>query len=352
MTKKPKNARDKTGKTLHERHTARWAALKKERASWLEQYRDISKYIMPRMERFLLSDRNKGGKRFSDIYDSTGTRALRVNSAGMMAGMTSPARPWFRLATPDPALMEDADVKLWMDKVTKLMRDVFAKSNLYRSLHSMYEELAAFGTAAMIIEPDFDNVVHCHTLTAGEYAIAADDRGYATTLYREFDLSVAQLVERFGFEACSVRVQGLFDRGDLDTWVTVLHAIAPRIQRDASKKDSKNMPFESVYLEVNGDKIRCCVRLAIRFFRRWCRVGLLLAGTCTVPAPEWRRWAIANNCSISNCARRKPSTTKPSRLCRLPHNSNLPRATCSRAGFLTSIQWGRATVFVRRLRSI
>ena len=78
---------------------ARWGALTTERSSWIEHWRDISQYLMPRNGRYFLTDRNKGEKRHNTIIDSTGTRANRILAAGMMAGMTSPARPWFRLTT-------------------------------------------------------------------------------------------------------------------------------------------------------------------------------------------------------------------------------------------------------------
>ena len=66
--------------------------------------------------------------------------------------MTSPARPWFRLTTSDPELDESAAVKLWLSDVQRLMLMVFSRSNTYRALHSVYEELGAFGTAANIEE--------------------------------------------------------------------------------------------------------------------------------------------------------------------------------------------------------
>ena len=68
----------------------RWGALKSERSSWLTHWREISDYLLPRSGRFLTTDRNKGDKRHNNIYDTTGTRALCVLAAGMMAGMTRP----------------------------------------------------------------------------------------------------------------------------------------------------------------------------------------------------------------------------------------------------------------------
>jgi hypothetical protein len=231
---------------------ARWGALKSERSTWWSHYQELSDFILPRSGRFFIQDRNRGQKRHNNIYDNTGTKSLRVLAAGMMAGMTSPARPWFRLSTPDAALNENPAVKEWLSQVTRLMLDIFAKSNTYRALHSMYEELGTFGTAASIIMPDFDNVIHHYPLTTGEYCIAQDWKGQVVTLYREFQKTVGEMVTEFGRDKCSVGVQNLWDIGQLDQWITIIHAIEPRSDRDSSKRDSLNMPWKSVYFELNN----------------------------------------------------------------------------------------------------
>lgn len=235
--------------TKRQRILKRKASLWNERSSWISHYQEISDYVMPRAGRYFVSDRNRGSKRHNSIYDNTSLRALRVLAAGMMAGMTSPARPWFRLALSDKKLMEQGPVKVWLNECNTLLRDVFNKSNTYRSLHSGYEELGAFGTAASIVLKDFDNVIHHYPLTAGEYAIATNDKGVVDTIIREFDMTVGQLVNRFGRDKCSITVQGLFDNHQLDQWITVVHAIEPRHERDPGKKDAKNMRFSSCYIE-------------------------------------------------------------------------------------------------------
>ena len=232
----------------------RWGQLRNERESWMSHWKEISDYLLPRSGRFFVTDRNRGDKRHNSIYDSTGTRALRVLAAGMMAGMTSPARPWFRLTTFDPQLDESAAVKTWLADVTRLMQMVFAKSNTYRALHSMYEELGAFGTASSIVLADFNSVIHHYTLTTGEFAMAADHRGQINTLYREFQMTVAQMVREFGRDNCSPTVQTLFDRGALEQWVTIMHAIEPRVDRDVTKRDDRNMAWKSVYFEHGGNE--------------------------------------------------------------------------------------------------
>ena len=233
---------------------SRWGQLQNERESWMAHWKEISDYLLPRSGRFFVEDRNRGDKRHNNIYDSTGTRALRVLAAGMMAGMTSPARPWFRLTTSDPQLDESAAVKAWLADVTRLMQMVFAKSNTYRALHSMYEELGAFGTASTIVLADYTSVIHHYPLTTGEFAMAADHRGQINTLYREFQMTVAQVVREFGRSNCSPTVQTLFDRGALEQWVTVMQAIEPRVDRDLTKRDDRNMAWKSIYFEPGGNE--------------------------------------------------------------------------------------------------
>ena len=235
--------------SLRAQYATRKGELWRERSTWFPQWIEINRYLLPRNGRFLVTDRNRGEKRHNQIYDSTGTRALRVLAAGLMAGMTSPARPWFRLATSDGELMQYEPVKLWLNDVTELMRQIFNRSNTYRSLHMIYEEIGGYGTGATIMLPDFQDVIRHYPLTIGEYAVATDHRGEVNTLYREFDMTVAQIVGQFGKDNCSDTVKALHTSGRLDAWVTVTHVIEPRKDRDVRSKLAKDMAIASCYFE-------------------------------------------------------------------------------------------------------
>jgi hypothetical protein len=239
---------------LYQQYLIRRSALSTERATWLPQYREISQFIMPRTGRFLLTDQNKGDKRYNSIIDSTGTRALRVLAAGLMAGMTSPARPWFRLSTLDTDLMEYGPVKMWLNVVAEKMRTIFSRSNTYRSLHTLYEELGLYGTGCSIMLDDFDDVIRHYPSTCGEYMIATDSRNQVNTLYREFQMTVAALVGEFGLANVSAHVKSMWDAGrNLDAWIPVMHVIEQRTDRDLSEFRSKlgrNLAYTSTYMEL------------------------------------------------------------------------------------------------------
>jgi hypothetical protein len=258
-------------------HLARWGQLKSERASWVPHWTELSRHLQPRLGRFFVNDRNRGEKRHNAIYDSSGTRALRILAAGMMAGMTSPARPWFRLTTADPQLALSENVRQWLSDVTKLMLDVYQRSNTYRAFQGIYEELGCFGTAASIVLPNFQRVQHHFPSTIGEYAIATDYEGTVNTFYREFQMQVGPIVGQFGLSNCTRTVQSLYARGSLDTWLTVYHAIEPRTDRDPKARDSKNMPFASWYFEAGANPDQYLSESGFKSFRvlapRWHAVG-------------------------------------------------------------------------------
>lgn len=245
---------DGSNPRLKQQAMTRLGNLKLERASWWYHWQELTLYLLPRHGRFFRQDRNKGWRRHGAIYDNTATRALRTLSAGLMGGLTSPARPWFRLTTSDPKLAEFYPVKVWLADATRLMLEIFQRSNTYRMLHSTYEELGVFGTAASIMADDFNDVIHHHSLTAGEYCIATDWRGEPCTLYREFERPVSEIVKEFGLANVSGTVKSLYQNGSLDQWIPILHQVEPRADRDPSKKNAKNMAWKSVYWELGGDK--------------------------------------------------------------------------------------------------
>lgn len=242
------------GLTDRQRVLQRKGALWQERASWLMHWREISEYQQPRLGRYMVTDVNKGWKRHNSIYDNTAIGAARTLAAGMMSGMTSPARPWFKMELADRDLMEYGPVKSWLFACTNLLRDIFARSNTYRSLHQGYEELGLFGTWATAVLPDYENVIHHYNMTIGEYAIGTDHRGKVNTLAREMQMTVGQMVGQYGIENCSSTIKSLYERGNLDAWVPIIHMIEPNTGRDLTKRDNKNMAYQSRYLEIGGNE--------------------------------------------------------------------------------------------------
>lgn len=245
-------------KSRQQLYRERLGALKDERSSWLPHWRELSEQILPRRSRFLLTDANKGTRRNSSIIDGTPTRAVRVLAAGMMGGITSPARPWFRLTTPDPQLAEFAPVRGWLHHVEERLRQAFAKGNIYRALARMYGSLGTFGTHAELVEEDDEDVLRAYEIPIGSYCLAQGPRRSVDTLYRELRMKVGQLVKKFGrlqkgklnLSNFSQVVRDAWVQKKLDQWVDVVHLVEPNDARDASRADYLGMGWRSCWFEA------------------------------------------------------------------------------------------------------
>lgn len=232
-----------------QRYDRRLQALKTERAGWEPSWRDISDWIQPWRARFTVTDADKGNRKNTKLINETPYLSARTLASGMMAGVTSPARPWFKLEVPDPELMESAAVKQWLYEVERRMRGAMGKSNLYNALHQFYSELGTFATSSFIIVEDDEDIFRAVPLTIGSYYLANGYKLRVDTLYREFEMSVRQLVQQFGRDSVSHGVRTAYDNGNLEERREVVHLIEPNDERDPRKADNSNMAYRSVYYE-------------------------------------------------------------------------------------------------------
>lgn len=227
----------------------RLEALKSERSSFIPTWRELSDYHLAHRGRFLVSDRNKGHKRNTRQYNNTSKMSARTLASGMMAGITSPARPWFKLGAPDPNLNDVTAVKEWLFEVQTLMYRVFSQSNTYISLHTLYGELGVFGTGAMGIYEDYDNVIRCKPYSVGSYCLGTNGRNEVDTFYREYQKTIGECVKLFGFDNCSAYIKEQWRRGNTEAWVDIVHVVEPNDDRDMMSPLARDKKFRSIYYE-------------------------------------------------------------------------------------------------------
>lgn len=246
-------------KTKRQEYEVLRAQLNNEASSFMSHWRDLGDYILPRRPRFYTSDVNRGDRRNQKIIDSTATLAARNLRSGMMSGITSPARPWFRVTLNDLLLAESQHIKQWLYNTNTQMIDVFVKSNLYNALPIIYGDIGVFGTSALFIEKDPDFVIRTYPLPIGSYKIALDQYLKVRVFFREFKMTVRQLVEKFGeknqrtgsadWSNFSHHVKHQYDQSNYETWIDVCHVVGPNKEYSQNKLQSKYKKFSSCYYE-------------------------------------------------------------------------------------------------------
>ena len=236
---------------------------------WRPHFQEVAKYVLPRRYEWLASQRAFDTKRTispsTTILDPTATGAVRVLSNGLMNGITSPARPWFRLRLSGfPEDLEyPQDFTVWLDECERRMNIIFNESNFYNAQSVQYLELAGFGTSAMLVYEDFDEVIRCYNSPMGEYRIFQDNRRVVVGLSREFQLSTAQMVAEFGLENVSEMVQRQYKDGGSGLLHThpICHLVEPNT-RDSEPRLPSVFSYREIYWEAKHSQDGNVLRVA------------------------------------------------------------------------------------------
>ena len=176
--------------------------LVNQRLTWEPVWRDVRDLVVPARGRSLDGIENvaeaNSGIRHDKRINGTTSRALGVLGAGIQSGVTSKARQWFVLASPDEKVNSYRPVREWYDDVQKILEGLFRRTNFYSASLHTYMEMAAFGQGAMAILEHPDNVFYCRTFTTGTYWMGADQYGEIDTFFYREVLTARQMDQRYG----------------------------------------------------------------------------------------------------------------------------------------------------------
>lgn len=208
----------------------RLEALRSYRWSWWAHWALLAEMYNPRRYRWFVTPNqwNRGSPMNQAIVDETGLLAARKLSSGLLGGLTSPTKPWMRLAIHGMEDIGEGPEAIWLSTCTSLMLRVFAESNFYTTLGEYYWDLGVFGSALMYEFEDPDTIVNFVQPAIGEFFFGCDNAGRVDTSAREYTYTVAQTVQEFGEENCSTDVKAGFKQpGGKDREVVICHMIEP-----------------------------------------------------------------------------------------------------------------------------
>lgn len=205
---------------------------------WSTNWSDLAEFILPRRSIWLTqstggiptpNNMTRGREINSAIIDPTATYAVRVCAGGLMSGLASPSRPWFKVVPSLKNVKLDSEARQWLDDVEDRVYTVLAQSNFYNSFAQECEDLVVFGTAPVLIYEDEKEIIRCYNPVIGEYYLSSSAEMRVDGVFRTFVMTVSQIVDFFGVENCSQDVQKLWQAkgNSLEVERIIGHAIEP-----------------------------------------------------------------------------------------------------------------------------
>lgn len=218
---------------------------------------DICRFVNPRRENIKQSDytKQKGQRRGKDCYDGTPLGALNTWADGMQGFLVSESLNWFRSEMDNPYLNTIDEVTEWLQEYDRIMYEAFRRSNFYSTIPMWLRDAGSIGTAPLYGEEDIAGGKSVFTaIHPREVYISEDKYGEVDTVFREFEFTARQAIEKFGEEK--------FDESFVSAAKTApekrhlfIHAVYPNDDVLFGSNGTKGKKLKSIYVRVEGDVV-------------------------------------------------------------------------------------------------
>jgi|TARA_Y100000294_G_scaffold23865_1_gene20312 hypothetical protein len=240
-------------KKLAQELKANLSRLIEKRKTWESHWQECADLFLPRRAD-ITEKHTRGDKRNIQIFDATSTHSLELLASSLHGTLTSSATRWFSLRFKNAVLNDEDSAREWLENSTDKMYLAFSRSNFQQSVYECYFDLLCFGTAAVFLESDEEDIIRFSARHIKEIYIAENDKGLINCIYRKFSMTAKAAVEKWGLENLSKNIQSIFKNAPFDE-VEFCHVVKPREMYDPRKLDKINMPFISIYFEMESENV-------------------------------------------------------------------------------------------------
>lgn len=238
----------------------RLGKIKSRHTNFIGVWADCARYCVPNASPFSSSvAKTVGGKKRQPI-DIQGVLCNNTLAAFLYANTIYSKEQWFDLKAMKKEVegieVADEELNKVLEQAAKKTLEVISASNCVPIYQRFLRNYCGFGTAAFYSEFNSNNELICRQFDISNIYIAENSKGIVDSVFREFEYTARQAVQEFGEENLSEEIKkAASSNNDQDKLFTFIHAVFPRKKRIKGKKTPDNMPFASVYVELNAKKV-------------------------------------------------------------------------------------------------
>ena len=254
--------------TVAEEVLKKFTVMKAERAKWEPMWNKAAEMCSVDSELF---STDKRGRVKQAVFDTTGRNALSCFAASMKSVIVPTTSRWHRLKPVDPKLDDNEAVKKYLENATDVLfrARYAANSNFATESDVLFSQLGIYGHSVWMVDDDIGRGIIYRAIPVKEAYIRKNDRGQLDAVFREYELSAAEAVRKFGGRV-SEEIRRAADVQPMRSF-KFLHAVFEREDYEAKRKDFRGMRFASVHIELLSKRViqeggyRTCPYMAPRF---------------------------------------------------------------------------------------
>jgi hypothetical protein len=225
----------------------RMKRLETDRANFDELYQDATDYANPHNSQII--DERSSGEVLMDLFDTTAEESNIQLASGLYSFMFPTETRAFVLEIEDEELMEQDNVKQWLDATTKMIHKRLIGSTFREAFFEFLKSLGVFGTGCLYEEKGKKVPITFINYFMRDIYVVRNSDGDVDTVFRRFKFSARQAVQEFGLENLGEKITTAYNSvSERDKKFEFLHVVEPREDRDLNADNPGNMPWASIYI--------------------------------------------------------------------------------------------------------
>ena len=226
--------------------------LESKRANFDSHWREVAERVLPNQNEFQGNNQTEGAKRNEKIFDSTAVMALDRAASAIDSLVTPSSQYYHRLDPEDDDLMEDQEVRLWLDELNRALFRMRYKpeANFASQAHECYISLMAFGTDTMYTDDVPGIGARYKACPMSEMYLAENQHGIVDLVHRKFPMTARAAFQKWGNKLPPAILRA--NEKDPFTKFDFIHCVKPNKDTDSRRKDYRGMPISSYYIAIEG----------------------------------------------------------------------------------------------------
>ena len=245
----------------------RFETAKNKREQFLTIWQEVADLVLPYRGGFYnLDDTNSiiPYDTHPAKYDDTATNALVKAASAFFSYTANPSTQWFGFsllssvkkkefdAYSVKSLLARREVRNYLNETAETTAR-YINCTAQAGWHALAQEVIAFAASALyIIEDPSDAIVNIQPIALKDLYLLNSITGSVGEVYRTLIMTNEQVLYEFGKKGCvPPEIENAALHDPMKERV-ILHAVFPRIVRDKSMPDAKNMPWASVWIDCQS----------------------------------------------------------------------------------------------------
>ncbi len=230
---------------------------------WKNAWQLVSEYVHQRRADFT-SSMSPGAFISSQLWTDDPVHMAETSASAFLGYIWSAGEKSFKLVGNDKIFGKDKEMSDFWKETTEILQTEMGdpEAGLSTSLDEIMLDLIVLGTAGIFFEErnQDDPLKGCLSFEPWsllEFSLEEILGGKAGKFYRWKEYTIDQMIEKYGLENCSKKVQDAYRLKKYDDKIKVLHVLEPRDKKDRKEKSlaAKDMPIASVHIEVDASHI-------------------------------------------------------------------------------------------------